>query len=821
MPNNVIEIVVKATDQITGPLRGIMGKISGLRTAIGSFAIALGLTAAFRAITRATIESQKAVAQLDAAYKATGATVGRTRGQLDDLAVSMQRTTVYEDELVKSAEAILLTFDKVRGEAFDRTIRASADLAARLGTDLPTATRTLGIALQEPEQGMLRLRRAGVLFSDAQKNIVKGFIDTGQAGAAQNFILSEIERRFKGAAVAARQTLGGALTALHNAFGDLIEGSTQSTKEVVASINGMTDALSDPKVKSGFDTIVTGLFNIAGAAVRAVGWIGNLIAKLTELYELGQVKGLKAQINVIEAFLKQNQNATGLIALQVEQRKKELAQLREQLQLLQLINSEKGNAGGIGASLARSRPTGGVAALAPATTPEQEKALDEWANAVDKINKKYDEQKTLLESIRVGRAADNEEVITANAALLVLAASRNKDLKDLSDQLGEATKKHKEQLDQWNKDTQTAQEKIIADWKEFNQKIADQMKEGLSQAVADARLKEKLDELLPEVVVTVRKIDTKPFTELSAAGKKAAEDIQSVFAAAFRSIFEGDSLRDITVNFLKAIREIPIQIAAEKIGEKIKKAITPAIERLFDPGKAARTAANEKILGAQRTAEAAKAAVPVINAVSAAAVKTTDAIDKQGEAAVSALEALCECMCGCMARSTSSDAVVGALEHTSKKNSLDVVEGVGRSIKDSTQSIDNTLVTVGQRIVGAVGHGGGGGTNWGKVIMDAYLKKSGGGAGGGYKSGMTMVGEEGPEMLMLPSGSRIMNQRQAAYQGGGASVVLNETHNIVINGASDAKETRQQLQTHLAMRDAKLEQRIMTRLKDNGFGRMH
>jgi hypothetical protein len=77
-------------------------------------------------------------------------------------------------------------------------------------------------------------------------------------------------------------------------------------------------------------------------------------------------------------------------------------------------------------------------------------------------------------------------------------------------------------------------------------------------------------------------------------------------------------------------------------------------------------------------------------------------------------------------------------------------------------------------------------------------------------------------MLMLPSGSRIMNQRQAAYQGGGgASVVLNETHNIVINGASDAKETRQQLQTHLAMRDAKLEQRIMTRLKDNGFGRMH
>jgi hypothetical protein len=46
-------------------------------------------------------------------------------------------------------------------------------------------------------------------------------------------------------------------------------------------------------------------------------------------------------------------------------------------------------------------------------------------------------------------------------------------------------------------------------------------------------------------------------------------------------------------------------------------------------------------------------------------------------------------------------------------------------------------------------------------------------AGGGYAKGWTMVGEEGPEMLRLPGGSRVFNQRQLAFNagaGGGTAV---------------------------------------------------
>jgi hypothetical protein len=227
-------------------------------------------------------EAEKAAAQLDAAFANTGKTVGLTRSRLDTLASEIQNVTTVSDDLVKEGEAILLTFDRVRGEAFERTVRVAADLSARLGTDLKGAIRQVGLALQDPVAGLTLLRRSGISFTDEQKNLIKGFLETNQAAKAQNLILSELERRFGGSAAAARNTLGGALTGLKNAFGDLFEGTRESTSGLVGSINSLSKTLSDPQIKAGIDTLITGFTKLVELLIKGTAAIGNFEAGLVK-----------------------------------------------------------------------------------------------------------------------------------------------------------------------------------------------------------------------------------------------------------------------------------------------------------------------------------------------------------------------------------------------------------------------------------------------------------------------------------------------------------------------------------------------------------
>lgn len=253
-------------------------------------------------------EAEKATAQLDAAFKNTGKTLGLTRTQLDDLASEIQNTTTVSDDLVKEGEAILLTFDKVRGQAFQRTITVAADLSARLGTDLKSSIRQVGLALQDPIAGLTLLRRSGIAFTDDQKKLIKGFLDTNQAAKAQELILSELERRFGGSAAAARNTLGGAIAGLKNAFSDLFEGTREGSKSLVDTINSLSKALADPKVKEALNDIVSSLAQLLAITAKLVGEVLKLSGALDDIAKkkgfLGTLAGAaKIGLNPVAGLL--------------------------------------------------------------------------------------------------------------------------------------------------------------------------------------------------------------------------------------------------------------------------------------------------------------------------------------------------------------------------------------------------------------------------------------------------------------------------------------------------------------------------------------
>jgi hypothetical protein len=145
--------------------------------------------------------------------------------------------STYSDEAVKGADAMLLTFSKVKGDTFTRATSDILDLAQAMGGDLQGAAIQVGKALQDPEQGMLALRRSGVSFSAAQQQISSKPCSTAgrklrrrrsSSGAREG-----VRRRAVGRAQHARRRVEG----LGNDFGDLFEGTRDETNGLVGLIN--------------------------------------------------------------------------------------------------------------------------------------------------------------------------------------------------------------------------------------------------------------------------------------------------------------------------------------------------------------------------------------------------------------------------------------------------------------------------------------------------------------------------------------------------------------------------------------------------------
>lgn len=246
-----------------------------------------GLVVGLGLVIKNTMEAERVDAQLEARLKSTAGAAGMSKKALDDLAVATARKTTYDDEAVKSAEAMLLTFTKVHADVFPRAIDAITDMATAMGTDLETASVQVGKALNDPIQGVSALTRVGVQFSADQKQVIASLVETGQTAAAQRVILQELETQFGGAAIAARDTFGGALAALKNTLMDLTEGQGGSLKGAQSAVEELNAALSDPSTKQNAADLTSALFKlaewgvIAGRAFTQFGkGLGLMLAEL-------------------------------------------------------------------------------------------------------------------------------------------------------------------------------------------------------------------------------------------------------------------------------------------------------------------------------------------------------------------------------------------------------------------------------------------------------------------------------------------------------------------------------------------------------------
>lgn len=199
---------------------------------------------------------EQAEKKLAGVVKATGGAAGLTTREMIEYAGSLQKVTTFGDEAIISAQAILATFKNVKDEAFIRTTEAALDMSTVLGTDLNSAMVQLGKAINDPVLGVTALNRAGIQFTDTQKETIKALQESGDLYAAQDIVLKEVEGQMGGTARAMVNGTG-AFDQMGNVVGDLKEELGESVtyglqpfaKWMTASTNAMIDFIQKAKIR--------------------------------------------------------------------------------------------------------------------------------------------------------------------------------------------------------------------------------------------------------------------------------------------------------------------------------------------------------------------------------------------------------------------------------------------------------------------------------------------------------------------------------------------------------------------------------------------
>ena len=277
-----VDVIVRTAGQGLRDLEGLGGKLQRTGFNLTKF-VTLPLLGVAGASVAMAADAEKSGAKLEAAFKNMGKTSGKTLAQLEEQAVALGEATTFDDEGIMEAQAALITFGAVSGDAFDRAIQASADFAAATGKDLTTATQMLGKALADPEAGLSRLTRAGIVFTEQQKEQVAALTAAGDTLGAQEVILAAFEARYAGVNAQLQNTGAGQAA---QAFEDLQNAGEEIGAVFLPVLASLAQGLSS--VARWFTELPPGMQQfivIFGGIIAAIGPAVFVIGKLVSSFQ--------------------------------------------------------------------------------------------------------------------------------------------------------------------------------------------------------------------------------------------------------------------------------------------------------------------------------------------------------------------------------------------------------------------------------------------------------------------------------------------------------------------------------------------------------
>jgi hypothetical protein len=238
------------------------------------------VVAAVSASVRAYIEAEKAQVRLTSALRAHGNASKDTIDALNDQANALSRITKFEDDQITSLQGTFAQYGLNKAQ-IEKATKATLDFAEAKGMDLSTAGEIVGKSIATENNMLSR-------YSDIA-------VDATGKSARLDQVVAGLESRFKGAAEAAGDTMGGRLKILENNIGNIQEGlgeavmrgiqpAVKALNEFFASADG-ADKMG--KALRGIG-IVVGVLGVSLAGmVRA--WITAFSAAVDAVSSLSEV----------------------------------------------------------------------------------------------------------------------------------------------------------------------------------------------------------------------------------------------------------------------------------------------------------------------------------------------------------------------------------------------------------------------------------------------------------------------------------------------------------------------------------------------------
>ncbi len=257
-------------------------------------------------LAAAAYESQKVMAQTEAIVKSTGGAAGVTAKQVAALSEQLSMQIGVDDELIQKSANLLLTFKQVQNQVgegnqiFNRAVTAAQDLGNVFGS-ADAAAMQLGKALSDPEKGITALRRAGINFTESQKEQIKTLVASGNTLEAQKLILAEVESQVGGTAAASATAFDRMRVAVGNVaerFGALLIPYIERfanfvIDSVVPYMNRLADVIGEDGLGAGIKMLASDFLKFTGN----MGALGNTILTVVAAFTALRLVAIAATIS--------------------------------------------------------------------------------------------------------------------------------------------------------------------------------------------------------------------------------------------------------------------------------------------------------------------------------------------------------------------------------------------------------------------------------------------------------------------------------------------------------------------------------------------
>lgn len=264
--------------------KGLKDAESGL-TKLGNFAEKAGLAVAAGLAIGATaaiafgVESLKAAAEAEAITRGLenaarnagvfgdkASSINKATAALDEHSKALGELTGIDDEIINQIKTGWLAVPSLAAlgtKGLNNLAKVVADTAAGTGKDITA----IGLAFQrvagDTESAFSKLTRAGIVFTDEQKNTFQALLDTSGEMAAQQYLIEQLGNKYAGAAEAAANPFAR----LDVIFGNLKETIGASLlpafEEVIPIIQELIEKfVSDPEFQTFLATMSDTLSNM-------------------------------------------------------------------------------------------------------------------------------------------------------------------------------------------------------------------------------------------------------------------------------------------------------------------------------------------------------------------------------------------------------------------------------------------------------------------------------------------------------------------------------------------------------------------------------